>query len=201
VFGPYPLDRYGIAITDSFVGLAMETQGRSLFSPPTWSQPVTATSRSLLLSHELAHQWFGDAVSPARWIDIWLNERFATYGSGCGSSTSGFTTVESEASFALGNRQGGSGDPTGTPTPQSMFAYNAYDGGAVVLQALRLTIGDDAFFETLRSWVQDNLDTSRTTDDFIAHVEAVSGQQLDDFFQTWLYADILPVAFPDAVAA
>ena len=82
-----------------------------------------------------------------------------------------------------------------------MFAYNAYDGGAVVLQALRLTIGDDAFFETLRSWVQDNLDTSRTTDDFIAHVEAVSGQQLDDFFQTWLYADILPVPFPDAVAA
>ncbi len=200
LFGPYPFDRYGLAVIDSPSGLAMETQGRSFFSTSDLVSPGGYVEE-LLLSHELTHMWFGDAVSPARWIDIWLNESFATYGQWLWLEHLGLTTVESEASFALGNRQGGSGDPTGTPTPQSMFSYNAYDGGAVVLQALRLTIGDDAFFETLRSWVQDNLDTSRTTDDFIAHVEAVSGQQLDDFFQTWLYADILPVALPDAVAA
>lgn len=79
-FGPYPLDSYGIAITDSFGGLAMETQGRSLFSREDFLGGALGETQQFLLSHELAHQWFGDAVSPTAWTDIWLNESFATYG-------------------------------------------------------------------------------------------------------------------------
>ncbi|MFN8023270.1 MAG: M1 family metallopeptidase [Acidimicrobiales bacterium] len=198
-FGPYPFDQYGLAVIDSPPGLAMETLGRSFFSTGDLNT-AGGYIEQLLLSHELAHMWFGDAVSPARWIDIWLNESFATYAQWMWLEHLGFTTVDSEALNALGSRQGGFGDPTGSPTASSMFAYNAYDGGAVVLHALRRTIGDEAFFETLRTWAQDNYGTSRTSADFIAHVEAVSGQQLDDFFQTWLYADELPGSFPDAAA-
>ncbi|MEP7046954.1 MAG: M1 family metallopeptidase, partial [Ilumatobacteraceae bacterium] len=79
-FGPYPLDRYGIAITDSFPGLAMETMERSLFSRADFASGRLEPAQQLFLSHELAHQWFGDAVTPALWSDVWLNESFATYG-------------------------------------------------------------------------------------------------------------------------
>ena len=192
VFGPYPLDRYGIAVTDSFPGLAMETMGRSMFS----NRDLDGTAGSfteLLLSHELAHQWFGDAVSPARWQDIWLNESFASYGQWLWFEHSGRATLDEQASAALASRFG---PATGLPEVDDMFGYNSYDGGAVVLHALRLTIGDDAFFTLLQRWVSENTGTSRTTDDFIALAEDVAGTDLTAFFDTWLFADDVPLSYP-----
>jgi aminopeptidase N len=194
-FGPYPLDRYGLAITDSFGGLAMETQGRSLFSRDDL-RDVNGYVEQLLLSHELAHQWFGNAVTPAMWGDIWLNESFATYAQWMWLEHIGLTTVGDEADRALAQRQFGDGDATGSPAANDLFGYNSYDGGAIVLHALRDTIGDPAFFGTLRRWAADNEGTSRTTDDFIALAEAVSGQPLDDVFEQYLYGDPPPAAFP-----
>ena len=77
-----------------------------------------------------------------------------------------------------------------------MFGFNSYDGGAVVLHALRRTIGDDLFFTLLQRWVADNNGTSRTTEDFIALANEVAGQDLTEFFATWLYADVLPTIVP-----
>ncbi len=196
-FGPYPLDRYGLAIADSFGGLAMETQGRSLFSRDDLRDP-DGFFEQLLLSHELAHQWFGNAVSPAVWGDIWLNESFASYAQWMWLEHIGLTTVAREADLALQNRQAGRGDPTGSPPARDLFGYNSYEGGAVVLHALRLTVGDDAFFELLRRWVAENEGTSRTTGAFIALAEEVSGAQLDDVFDVWLFADPPPTTFPPA---
>ncbi|HEU4840868.1 MAG TPA: M1 family metallopeptidase, partial [Ilumatobacteraceae bacterium] len=79
LFGPYPLDQYGLAFAASVPGLAMETQGRSMFSRLDFSGSLDDTDQ-MFLAHELAHQWFGDAVTPADWSDLWLNEAFATYG-------------------------------------------------------------------------------------------------------------------------
>jgi aminopeptidase N len=199
LFGPYPLDRYGIAITDSFGGLAMETQGRSLFSREDFTGQV-GYLQELLLSHELGHMWFGDAVSPARWTDIWMNESFATYAQWLWLDHVGQSSIEDEAGFALQGRQGGlglpTGSPTASPTPEEMFGFNSYDGGATILHALRLTVGDDEFFELLRTWVAENRFESRTTDDFIALAAEVTGDDLDQFWDDWLYATDLPDAYP-----
>jgi aminopeptidase N len=192
-FGSFPLDRYGIAITDSMEGLAMETMERSLFSRDDFATGRLDLQQEVLLSHELAHQWFGDAVSPARWIDVWLNESFATYGEWMWLDHLGLRTLDDSAAAGLMSREPGS---TATPIAAAMFTFNRYDGGAIVLQALRKTIGDDLFFTLLRRWVADNNGSARTTADFVALAGQVAGKDLTEFFATWLYADTVPTAFP-----
>lgn len=194
-FGPYPLDSYGIAMTDVYFGGAMEEQGRSLFSREDFGSGELGFGEELLLSHELGHQWFGNAVAPARWQDIWLNESFATYAEWMWLDHAGYRSLAEAADANLGTRQNGS-IATGDPDAEGLFGYEVYEGGAVVLQALRLTVGDDDFFEILQRWVADNIDTSRTSADFIATAEAVSGQNLKGFFDDWLYATDLPDEYP-----
>ena len=192
-FGDYPLDRYGIAITDSFSGLAMETQERSLFSRDDFSGGKLGELQQQLLSHELAHQWFGDAVSPARWQDIWLNESFATYGEWMWSDHIGMSDLNDRAREELNFRVPGS---SANPAADDLFGSNSYGGGAVVLHALRLTIGDTLFFELLTRWVAENNGESRTTQDFVTLASEVAGESLADFFDAWLYADTPPTEYP-----
>ena len=76
-FGPYPFDSYGgIVIADDRIGYALETQSRPVYGPGFFADDRPNPS---VVAHELAHQWFGDSVSLARWSDIWLNEGFASY--------------------------------------------------------------------------------------------------------------------------
>jgi aminopeptidase N len=197
-FGPYPLDRYGLAITDSAAGLAMETQGRSLFSRDDLPGGPPLYFQHLLLAHELAHQWFGNAVTPAMWQDIWLNESFATYAEWMWLEHAGFGTVADNAQAALQTRAPQS---PASPSADDLFGPNSYQGGAVTLHALRLTIGDDAFFELLRRWVTDHLGGSVSTKQFIGLAEEVSGTRLVAFFDRWLFADTSPNVFPVAAVA
>jgi aminopeptidase N len=200
LFGPYPLTSYGIAMTDSFPGLAMETQGRSTFSRDDFSGQEGFVEQ-LLLSHELAHQWFGDAVTPADWQDIWLNESFATYAQWLWLDHVGQQSLDDAASGALRGRIAQQGSAPATPSVPEMFGFNSYDGGAVVLEALRRTVGDDAFFETLQRWVADNEGRSQRTAAFIALAEDVSGQDLTELFDEWLFASDVPRKFPERAAA
>lgn len=191
-FGPFPLDRYGIAVTDSAGGLAMEDQERSMFSFDDLRGGL-GLEEQLILSHELTHQWFGDAVSPARWKDVWLNEGFATYGQWLWLDHVGLMSLDQSARNALATpRQESPADPT----VDGLFSGDVYDGGAIVLQALRRQIGDSMFFAVLQQWVTENNGTSRTTEQFISLTEHVSGQDLSDFFRQWLFSAELPRTLP-----
>ena len=147
------------------------------------------------LAHELAHQWFGNAVSPADWSDIWLNESLATYCQWLWLDSIGLQGLEQQADAMLANRQFGGGS-TGEPTVDDMFGFLRYDGGATVVHALRRTLGDTAFFELMARWVADNVGTSQSTEAFIELAEEIHGSSLTVFFDEWLYAEELPGEYP-----
>jgi aminopeptidase N len=192
VFGPYPFERYGLALADSMPGLGMETQGRSLLSAADFDGTL-GERQQRLLAHELAHQWFGDAVSPATWDDIWLNEGVATYAEWLWLAELGGADVDALADAALAALP-----PSGWPLsqPAEMFGEVSYRGGAVALHAIRRTIGDEAFFDGLRSWVAQHDDGVGTTDGFQAVMESASGRDLDEVFADWVHADRIPDRFP-----
>lgn len=189
LFGPYPFDEYGVLIVDGEFSFALETQGRSIFSA---SFVDGDGSIERIVAHELAHQWFGNHVSPATWRDIWLNEGFASYAEdlwlefGRGANLEGLEErLLDRASVAL------SPSP-GDPGPAGLFDPSVYRRGALTLHALRLEVGDEVFFDILRTWLDRFGGGVASTDDFVALSEEISGIDLDAFFDGWLGAGALP---------
>ncbi len=190
LFGPYPFDTYGVLVVDDNFGGALENQTMSLFSRSL----VTGNgSFEEIHAHELAHQWFGNSVSPGRWQDIWLNEGFATYAQFLWYEF-GPEEIPIEKSIAPLTRVGYG--PIGDPGPNALFDRSVYERGALTLHSLRLEIGDDAFFEVLQQWVGRYGGSSATTDDFVMLAEGVAGVELDSLFDAWLN-DRLPPELPN----
>ncbi len=88
----------------------------------------------------------------------------------------------------------------GDPGPDLLFDGSVYFRGALTLHALRLTVGDDAFFDILRTWASRESGEAVSTPAFIDLAESISHQQLDDLFDAWLYTPTKPAA-PAAVTA
>lgn len=191
-FGPFPLESYGLLMADSTQGVAMEHQTLSMFSAADMDSG--RGDDELFLAHEIAHQWFGDAVSPERWVDIWLNESFATYSEWLWSYRDKPEQLEREAEQyrARASTDRSRAGPTGRPKFDDLFGTTVYQGGAIVLHALRREVGDDVFFRILRSWVETHGGGAAGTDEFVALAGRVADRDLTDFFQTWLFATALP---------
>ena len=188
LYGPYPFNSYGAIVDDDSVGYALETQTRSFFSR-TASQGTVA--------HELAHQWMGNHVSPYRWADIWLNEGWATYSTWMWTEHRGGQSAQ--ASFddylSIPADDGEWDVVVADPGPLGLFLNPIYDRGAATLHALRVKIGDAAFFELAQAWVERFGGGTASTADFIALSQEVSGQDLAAFFDVWLYTPEKPVAW------
>jgi aminopeptidase N len=191
-FGDYPFDVYGVLIADAPPSFALETQTLSIF-PTAWYQADIVPVESVE-AHELAHQWFGDDVSVAQWDDIWLNEGFATYAEWMWAEHTGFGTVAERAADTVpdARRWRHRYGPVASPRPGELFSQNQYDGAALVLHALRRTIGDDTFFGLLRTWTERYGGGNASTADFEALATEVAGQDLTGFFAGWLHSDTLP---------
>jgi aminopeptidase N len=82
--------------------------------------------------------------------------------------------------------------PIGDPGPELLFDFAVYIRGAMTLHELRLEIGDQDFFRLARRWTQVNSGQLVTTDEFIRLAERVSGEQIDDLFETWLFSPEQP---------
>ena len=185
LFGPYPFEAYGVVVVDEPLGYALENQTLSLFGSDLVSRSDDAEA---VVAHELAHQWFGNLISPESWSDIWLNEGFASYAELLWAEQStGVDIADLVFQFNIPGL-----NPPLDPGPESLFNIEVYLRGALTLHALRVEVGDEAFFDTLRSYVNQFGGGTASTQDFIDLAEDISGQDLESLFAAWLQADQMP---------
>ena len=179
LIGPYPFAEYGVVVLPGY-RFALETQTLSVFGD--------GAPDPLVIVHELVHQWFGNSVSPASWGDIWLNEGFATYFMALYlGETRGPQALED---FLTRSRANWS--PPGDIEVAELFSASVYFRGALTLHALRAEVGDDVFIDILRSYYEQHAHGVATTDDFIAAAERVTGRNLGEVFDAWLYDEDMP---------
>jgi aminopeptidase N len=179
LFGPYPFESFGAIVDDDTVGYALETQTRPVYSEVADEYTVV---------HELGHQWFGNSVTPADWRDIWLNEGWATYLEWLWAEHQDAGTVTDQFAYAVESLDADNGWALSIADPgrDGLFDAPVYVRGAATLHALRVTIGDEAFFAGARLWLTRYDDANATTADFEAVMEESSGRRLGTFFDDWL---------------
>ncbi|MCB0063700.1 MAG: M1 family metallopeptidase [Caldilineaceae bacterium] len=185
LIAPFPFESYGAIVMDAPLGGALETQTRTIFG--------RSATVDMVIAHELAHQWFGNSVSLASWRDLWLNEGFATYFQHLWTEHEKgeqvFQATMRGMHAALRNQQL---PPPADPPLNNLFGPSVYMRGAITLHALRLTVGDETFFDILRTYYDRFQGGNASTADFIAVAEEVSGEDLTEFFDAWLYGEEIP---------
>ncbi len=188
----HPYQKNGLAaLDDQFAWGGMENQTLTSICPNCWYES--------LVSHEFAHQWFGDLVTCATWADIWLNEGFATWSEAFWiEKTLGYSGYKSEidndaSSYFQSNPGWAISVPdwaVNTPDVNTLFNFAiTYAKGACALHQVRYLLGDTLFFHTLQAYVNDtNLRFGNASiSDFNAKVNQVTGQNYDWYFNDWLF--------------
>jgi aminopeptidase N len=151
-----------------------------------------------LVAHELAHQWFGDKVTCGTWQDIWLNEGFASYLTGlCYENIQPqfWGSWKNSAANSATSQAGGSVFVTDTTSVNSIFSSRlSYNKGAYLLHMLRWKMGDSAFFQGSRNYLNDPALAYgyAKTADLKQHFEASSGLNLTEFLDDWYYGQGYP---------
>lgn len=192
--GPYPFEKLANVQSATRFG-GMENASAIFYSERALSTP---NSMEGTVSHEIAHQWFGDAVTEADWSHLWLSEGFATY----------FGAQFFEAVDGVGNfRERMQGNARRYLTSEdvhkpviseeanlfSLLNRNNYQKGGWVLHMLRARIGDEAFFRGIRRYYARHLHQAVLTHEFQQVMEEVSRENLESFFQQWLHEPGHPV--------
>ncbi|MEO6627523.1 MAG: M1 family metallopeptidase [Aquihabitans sp.] len=183
-FGPYPFASYTVVVTEDDLEIPLEAQGLSIFGA---NHVDGHRSEERMVAHELAHQWFGNSLTPRRWRDVWLNEGFACYAEWLWSEAGGGPSADAMARRWWKKLHDLPQDLViSEPGPDRLFDDRLYKRGALTLHALRLTVGDPAFFTLMQRWTSENRHGSVTTEDFVA----IAGEK--PLLETWLRHSSLP---------
>lgn len=193
VYGDYPYDSLSYVNTplgsmehQTFIALA-----HSLIKGYN-KNPTLAEST---IAHELAHQWFGNLVTPRNFRHTWLTESFAEFSETYWLESHSrkayldwmfeksrgytYTVAKNEGVFSLYDYD--------REAPSSNYARTIYDKGAVVLHTLREKLGDEKFFAGLRAYLDKYKYGNANTSEFTAAVEETTGENLTEFWDTWVY--------------
>ena len=191
--GPFAYEKLANIETQS-VGGGMETSSAIFYDEKLVTGEQSVRLRNVVI-HEIAHQWFGNAVTESTWDDAWLSEGFATF----------FTLLFIEHAYGYEEFLTGIKaarktvyDLTKKDTSFSIVASRSaekglvtsgltYQKGAWVLHMLRERMGNDAFRKGIQAYYKKYYNSNTTTNEFIAEMEKAAGQDLKAFFSQYLY--------------
>lgn len=184
--GPFPFSSLGVVVVDSESG--METQ-----TMITLGKTAYATSPEVLV-HEIAHQWYGDEVTPADWRDVWMSEGMALYLQGVWQAGHDGQTVDAlMGAWALNEpqmrREAG---PPADYDPNMFGSGNIYYGPALMWNELRHKLGNREFWSLVRAWPRAHADANASYDDITSWWSQRTGQDLKPFFDLWLLSRTSP---------
>ena len=197
--GPYSYEKLANIQSNSVSG-GMEAASAILYSAGSVTGTRSVRWRNVVI-HEIAHQWFGDAVTESDWNDVWLSEGFATYFTllfiehayGRGEFAAGLTASrKTVVDFTAKNPAYRVVHENLTDMAQVTSAMT-YQKGGWVLHMLRQRLGDDRFWTGIRDYYARYRDGNASTANFREAMERASGEKLSAFFDQWLYWGGIPV--------
>ena len=189
-------EKYGQVIVREFVSGAMENTGAV-----THYDALNQTKREMIdinyetiVAHELFHHWFGDLVTCESWSNLTLNESFATYGEYLwvdhkyGKEDADLEMLENRKKY-LQEAESKQEDLVrfNFENPDDMFDRHSYEKGGCILHMLRNYLGDEIFFASLKKYLSENKFTSTEVPQLRMAFEAISGEDLNWFFNQWYY--------------
>jgi hypothetical protein len=187
-FGEYPFldEKYGHANFEWAGGMEHQTVTSMWGNWFGFHQPV--------IIHEMAHQWWGDMITCESWSDIWLNEGWASYAEAIYYlDTEGWNSYHS---YMKGMEYYGNGTIYVYDTNSVSQIFHgglSYDKGAWVVHMLRGVLGEQLFATAVAAWYDSEFKfKAATTEDFKNVVEAATGEELDWFFEDWIFGSKFP---------
>lgn len=199
-FGEYPFlrEKYGVA------EFAVQSYREHQTIPSLGSNFFTGDRKfDRILAHELAHQWFGNALTVKNWSDVWLNEGFATYANllwiesrkGEDAYREALKKIDTQTMQHTPGSEDGDGavfikDPEHDP---NLLGMRTFLKGAWTLHMLRHVMGDQKFFTAMKRYVQKHQYREVETTDFETVCEEQYGKPLSWFFKEWVYGTGRPI--------
>jgi aminopeptidase N len=192
---PYPWAKYDQVCVNDFVAGGMENTSATTLTDGTLFTEATENIRTSegLISHELAHQWFGDLVTCKDWSHTWLNEGFATYYESLYAAHKHGRDAMLYELYEYARQIVGITDDTNAivrrtyDSPDEMFGYLSYPKGGWVLHMLRAQLGEDLYRRCVKTYLERHQYGTVVTEDLRAVIEELSGRSYDQFFDQWLY--------------
>ena len=146
-----------------------------------------STNFDPIVAHEMGHMWWGNCVTESDWPDVWLSEGFATYCEALWAETYGAQSYEDYMVNQIMIPYLQSGEMFPLADPEELWGYTTYEKGASVLHMLRHVIGDTDFFDSLLDYYNHHMFDLATSLDLRDHIENITGEDIDWFFDTWVF--------------